>query len=100
MPSAMGASLAASLPSRMPKPRQTGRGLTALTAAAFQMRVLHHAVIKVCKPVLERLGIHDSYSCREGKGLHEAALRAQSFTLHVSVAVWVWYPTERHLSMA
>ncbi|NCA82003.1 MAG: hypothetical protein EOM72_04585 [Opitutae bacterium] len=50
-----------------------------ICAAAFPERVLHHAVMNVCEPALERFAIHDSYACRKGKGLHEAVLRAQSF---------------------
>jgi retron-type reverse transcriptase len=52
----------------------------AICAAAFPERVLHHALINVCEPVLERYAIHDSYACRTGKGMHAAVNRAQEFT--------------------
>ena len=51
-----------------------------ICAAAFPERVLHHAIMNVCEPVLERYAIHDSYACRKGKGMHAAVTRAQQFT--------------------
>ena len=36
--------------------------------ADFSGRVMHHAVMNVCKPDLERAAIEDSYACRKGKG--------------------------------
>jgi len=50
-----------------------------ICAASFPERVLHHAVMNICEPVLERYAIHDSYACRTGKGSHKAVLRAQTF---------------------
>ena len=50
-----------------------------ICAAAFPERVLHHAIMNVCEPVLERYAIHDSYACRAGKGMHAAVRRAQGF---------------------
>lgn len=51
-----------------------------ICAASFPERVLHHAIMNVCEPVLERYAIHDSYACRTGKGMHAAVMRAQAFT--------------------
>lgn len=51
-----------------------------ICAASFPERVLHHAVMNVCEPALERYAIHDSYASRKGKGMHAAVLHAQSFT--------------------
>ena len=39
-----------------------------ICAAHFRERVLHHAVMNVCEPVLERAAVFDSYACRKGKG--------------------------------
>lgn len=50
-----------------------------ICAAAFPERVLHHAVMNICEPVLERYAIHDSYACRKEKGMHMAVHRAQHF---------------------
>lgn len=47
-----------------------------ICAASFRERVLHHAVINVLDPVLERFQIDDSYACRVGKGTEAALLRS------------------------
>jgi len=57
-----------------------------ICAASFPERVLHHAIMNVCEPVLEHYAIHDSYACRTGKGMHAAVFRAQTFTRRFS-----WY---------
>lgn len=48
-----------------------------ICAAAFRERVLHHALMSVCEPVLERAAVYDSYACRKGKGRLRAVARAQ-----------------------
>ena len=58
---------------RDPKPRH-------ICAASFPERVLHHAVMNICEPVLDRYGIYDSYACRKGKGSVRALERAQMFS--------------------
>lgn len=58
---------------RDPKARQ-------ICAAAFPERVLHHAIMNVCEPVLEKYAIFDSYACRKGKGPQAAVKRAQYFS--------------------
>jgi len=55
---------------RDPKIRQ-------ICAAAFPERVLHHAIMNICEPVLDRYAIHDSYACRKGKGPLNALKRAR-----------------------
>ncbi len=50
-----------------------------ICAASFPERVLQHALMNVCEPVLERFAISDSYACRTGKGMHRAVRRAQEF---------------------
>lgn len=57
---------------RDPKPR-------VIHAAPFRSRVLHHAIMNVCGPHLERGAIDDSYACRLGKGNSAALLRARHF---------------------
>lgn len=49
-------------------------------APSFRDRVLHHAVMNICEPVIERRSIYDSYACRKGKGREKAVLRAQDFS--------------------
>jgi hypothetical protein len=50
-----------------------------ICAAAFRERVLHHALMNVCEPVLERAAVFDSYACRKSKGLLRAVDRAQGY---------------------
>ena len=49
-----------------------------ICAAQFRERVLHHALMNVCEPVLERAAVFDSYACRQGKGQLAAVRRAES----------------------
>jgi len=53
-----------------------------ICAASFRERALHHALMNVCAPALERAAIFDSYACREGKGQQAAVLRAASHARH------------------
>jgi retron-type reverse transcriptase len=50
-----------------------------ICAADFRQRVLHHAVMAVCEPVLERAAVFDSYACRKGKGRLAAVERASGY---------------------
>ncbi len=50
-----------------------------ICAASFPERVLHHAVMNICEPLLESYAIHDTYACRKGKGNRKAVSRAQHF---------------------
>jgi RNA-directed DNA polymerase len=53
-----------------PKPRM-------ISAAPYRDRVLHHALMNVLEPVLDRHFHPHSYACRKGKGTHAAADRVQ-----------------------
>jgi retron-type reverse transcriptase len=57
---------------RDPKVRQ-------ICAASFPERVLHHAIMNICEPVLDNYAIHDSYACRKDKGTIKAIERCQAF---------------------
>lgn len=48
-----------------------------ISVAAFEDRVVHHALVNVLEPIYERSFIFDSYATRKGKGTHAAVLRAQ-----------------------
>jgi retron-type reverse transcriptase len=50
-----------------------------ISASPFRDRVVHHALINVIGPPLERSFIHDSYANRVGKGTHLAIRRFQWF---------------------
>ena len=55
-----------------PKPRM-------ISAAPFRDRVVHHALISVVGPLLERSFIDDTYANRTGKGTHRAIRRYQEY---------------------
>ena len=50
--------------------------LRTISTAPFEQRIMHHAIINVLEPILERPMIHHSYACRKGKGTHAAVLYA------------------------
>ncbi len=54
-----------------PKPRT-------IHAPVFRDRVIHHAMMGVMGPVMERNLVDDTFACREGKGGLAAVLRAQA----------------------
>ncbi|MEA2113501.1 MAG: hypothetical protein U9P63_02485 [Patescibacteria group bacterium] len=48
-------------------------------AAHFRDRVVHHLVYNYISPIFERVFIHDSYSCRTGKGTSYGIKRIDKF---------------------
>jgi len=48
-------------------------------AACFRDRVVHHLIYNYINPVFERFFIHDSYSCRKGKGTSYGIQRISHF---------------------
>jgi len=48
-----------------------------ITVAPFEDRVVHHALIDVLEPWLERRMVGESFACRRGKGTHAALDHAQ-----------------------
>lgn len=69
-----------------PKPRNIHK-------ATVRDRLLHHAMYRVLFVYFDTLFIHDSYSCRTGKGTHRAIRRFEEFGRRASVnnkkTVWV-----------
>jgi hypothetical protein len=51
-----------------------------ICAACFRERVLHHAIMNVCEPLLDRRMIAHSYACRRGKGRSRAVRLAADWT--------------------
>ena len=60
-----------------PKPRDIHK-------AQVRDRLLHHAIYRVLYPYFDTKFIHDSYSCRLGKGTHKAINRFRDFERKVS----------------
>lgn len=56
-------------------------------APAFCDRVVHHALVRVAQPLMERGWIFDSYACRKGKGTHRSVFRVKNF-LHRAFKRW------------
>jgi retron-type reverse transcriptase len=52
--------------------------------ASVRDRLLHHAIYRILYPYFDKLFIHDSYSCRNGKGTHRALNQFKSFANKVS----------------
>lgn len=71
-----------------------------IAAAPFCDRVVHHAVMQLIEPVLDRTFIADSYACRFGKGAHAAVDRYQAWsrTYHyvLKMDIQQYFPTMDH----
>lgn len=52
--------------------------------ATVQDRLMHQAIVSAIEPAFERRFIHDSYSCRKGKGTHAGVARLQVFLRRTS----------------
>jgi hypothetical protein len=50
-----------------------------ITAPCFAERVLHHGIMNVCEPILDRWLIDDTFACRTGRGRVAALQRAGRF---------------------
>ena len=53
-------------------------------ASIFRDRIVHHAIINILKPILEKRFIYDSFASRKNKGTHEAIKRFEYFLRKVS----------------
>ena len=76
-----------------PKPR-------IIHAPCFRERVLHHALMNVMAPVIDRALVDDTFACRPGKGCLAAAHRAQHhvrrFPWYVKADVRAYYASIDH----
>ena len=71
-----------------------------ISAAPFRDRVVHHALLNLVEPLLDRRFIHDSYACRPGKGVHRAVDRyqgwAQRYAYALKLDVARYFPSIDH----
>lgn len=78
---------------RDPKPRT-------IHALQFRERVLHHALMEVVGPVLERALVADTFACRLGKGSLAAVVRAQQhirrFPWYVQIDIRAYFASVDH----
>ncbi len=51
-----------------------------IAAAPFRDRVVHHAIMNIIEPPIDRRFIFDSYACRQGRGVHAAVNRYQHWS--------------------
>ncbi len=51
-----------------------------IAAAPFRDRVVHHALLNIIEPSIDRCFIFDSYACRKAKGVHAAVNRYQQWS--------------------
>jgi RNA-directed DNA polymerase len=51
-----------------------------ITAPCFEERVVHHGIMNICEPVLDRWLIDDTFACRVGRGREAAIDRAMQFS--------------------
>ncbi|WP_256091544.1 SUMF1/EgtB/PvdO family nonheme iron enzyme, partial [Candidatus Thiosymbion oneisti] len=71
-----------------------------IAAAPFADRVVHHALMNLVEPVLDRRFISDCYACRVGKGVHAAVRRYQAWARRypyvLKVDVRQYFPSIDH----
>jgi retron-type reverse transcriptase len=58
-----------------------------IAAAPYRDRVVHHALMNLVEPVLDRTFIADSFACRVGKGVHAAVGRYQAWARRYAYAL-------------
>jgi retron-type reverse transcriptase len=72
-----------------------------IAAAPFRDRVVHHALMNIVEPVIDRRFIFDSYACRQGKGVHAAVNRYQEWSKKypyvLKMDIQQYFPSIDHL---
>ncbi len=58
--------------------------LREIFAADFRDRVVHHVLVNYLERIWEPIFIHDSYACRQGKGIHAGVQRLRQFIRQVT----------------
>jgi RNA-directed DNA polymerase len=71
-----------------------------ISAAPYRDRVVHHALMSLVEPMLDRSFIDDSYACRAGRGVHAAVDRYQRWARRYAYALKVdvrrYFPSIDH----
>jgi retron-type reverse transcriptase len=72
-----------------------------IAAAPFRDRVVHHALVNIIEPPLDKQFIYDSYACRQWKGVHRAIARYQNWARHYRYALKMdilqYFPSIDHI---
>jgi retron-type reverse transcriptase len=71
-----------------------------IAAAPIRDRVVHHAVMNIIEPLLDRAFQYDSYACRQGKGVHLAVDRyqgwARRYLYALKMDIYRYFPSIDH----
>lgn len=74
-----------------------------ITAACFEDRILHHAILNLTESRFEKMMVDSSYACRRGKGVHRAVARVQQNLRKHSNWPWIvkvdidgYFPSVEH----
>ena len=71
-----------------------------ISAAPFRDRVVHHGVMNILEPLLEKRFYYHSYACRPGKGVHRAVdyyqLNSQRYRYVLQLDIARYFPSIRH----
>jgi len=72
-----------------------------IAAAPFRDRVVHHALMNIIEPAIDKQFIYDSYACREFKGVHRAVNRYQNWAKRYRYAMKMdiqqYFPSIDHI---
>ena len=71
-----------------------------ISAAPFRDRVVHHALMNIVEPLVDRTFIDDCYASRKGKGVHAAVDRYQGYAKRFHYAMKLdivsYFPSIKH----
>jgi retron-type reverse transcriptase len=74
-----------------------------IAAAPFRDRMVHHAVMNIVQPEIDKRLIYDCYACRPNKGVHRAVKRYQTWSKRYRYAlkldIAAFFPSIDHTIM-
>ena len=74
-----------------------------ITAACFEDRIVHHAVINILEPVFEKQFIFHTYACRKNKGTHKAVKyvcnKVKHYSYYLKLDVRKYFDSISHQKM-
>jgi RNA-directed DNA polymerase len=74
-----------------------------ISAAPFRDRVVHHAIMNVLEPILDKRFYYHSYACRKGKGVHKAVVQyqqwAEKYPYVLKLDIARYFPSINHKTL-
>ena len=74
-----------------------------ITAACFEDRIVHHAVMNILEPVFEKQFIFHTYACRKNKGTHKAVKyvcnKVKHYSYYLKLDVRKYFDSISHQKM-